>query len=109
MDSSEFELYSIRGSLSPRVSLPNSISIGSAVVAQLIRVPNTQTHANHVTCDICRRNRLHLSYAHMWCGLQMDLAEKWSSDWHAIYTRYSYSCCWQDFNRHRASRGLSAI
>ena len=39
----------------------NGISIGSAVFAQLTRVPNTQTdkHKDHATCDICS-NRPHL-------------------------------------------------
>ena len=41
----DLDLHLIHGSLGPHESAPNGISIGSAVFAQLTRVPNTQTHS----------------------------------------------------------------
>jgi len=33
----------------------SGISIGSSVFAHLVRVPNTQTHVDHATCDMCSK------------------------------------------------------
>jgi len=51
MDMSDLDSYLIHGSLdvleSPTHPHPNGISIGSAVIAQHIRVTNTQTDRPH--------------------------------------------------------------
>jgi len=57
---------------------PNSISVGSAVLAQIARVPNTKadthtdTHTDHTTCDICS-NKPHLCNECRRRGLKMYL------------------------------------
>jgi len=50
---------------------PNGISIGSAVFAQLTRLPNTQTHIDHATCDVCS-SRPHLCTACRRRGLKWE-------------------------------------
>jgi len=58
---------------------PNSISISSAVLAQLIHVTNmqTDTHTDYATSDICS-NRPHLCTVCRQCGQE---------------TKFSYHYC----------------
>ena len=73
--------------LGPTVSLQNGISIGSAVFAQLSRVPNR--HTDHATCDNCS-NRPHLMYCVQAIGPKNNARS--SPKWHFGYITPDLTC-----------------